>query len=90
VPPISGRLIRSRRLMLDSVKTYGNLVLEAACQKTDDFPGPVRAALIGGLMAFPENVRVSEKRQLAYVPSCVSTMPSGYMSWTQFPNSSST
>jgi hypothetical protein len=47
VPPISGRLIRSRRLMLDSVKTYGNSVRRTACRKTDEFPVHDTAALIG-------------------------------------------
>jgi hypothetical protein len=56
LPPVSGRFDRSRRSRLDSAKTFRNLVLETACRKTDEFPVPVRAALIGGLMAIPEKV----------------------------------
>ena len=47
MPPISGRFVRSHRLRPDSAKTYGDLVLETACRKTDEFPVPVTAALIG-------------------------------------------
>jgi hypothetical protein len=32
------------------------------CRKTDDFPVPVTAALIGGLMALPENASGLEQR----------------------------
>jgi hypothetical protein len=55
-PPISGQLIRSRGLRPDSAKTYGNLVHGTACRKTDEFPGPAAAALIGRLMGIPKNV----------------------------------
>jgi hypothetical protein len=41
--------------MLDSAKTYGNLVRRTMFRKTDEFPVPVTAALIGDLMAFPKN-----------------------------------
>jgi hypothetical protein len=53
-PPISERLIRSRRQSPHSAKTYGNLGHRTACRKTDEFPEPA-AALIGGLMACPGN-----------------------------------
>jgi hypothetical protein len=51
LPPI----FRSRdRRHSDSHKTYGNPEHGTACRKTDDFPGPVTAALNGRLMAFRE------------------------------------
>jgi hypothetical protein len=55
LPPISGRLIRSHGPRPHSAKTYGNLVLETACRKTDEFPVPATTAVIGPLMAFPKN-----------------------------------
>jgi hypothetical protein len=53
LPPISGRLIRSRRLRPDSDKTYGNPVRRTACQKADEFPVPASAALIGRFSVRP-------------------------------------
>jgi hypothetical protein len=55
LPPISERFVRSRRLRPHSAKTYGNPVHGTACRKTDEFPVPIPAALIGRLMAFPKN-----------------------------------
>jgi hypothetical protein len=55
LPPISGRLIRSRGPRPDSAKTYGNPVRRTACRKTDEFPVPVTATLIGGLTLISAN-----------------------------------
>jgi hypothetical protein len=55
LPPISGRLIRSRRPRPHSAKTYENPVRRTACRNTDEFPVPAAAALIGGLTVMPEN-----------------------------------
>jgi hypothetical protein len=39
LPSTSRLLIRSRSLRPDSAKTYGNLVLETGCRKTDEVTG---------------------------------------------------
>jgi hypothetical protein len=52
--PISGRFTRSRRLSLDSAKTYEYPARGTACRNTDEFPLPVTAALIGRFTAIPE------------------------------------
>ena len=44
----------------DSAKTYGNLVHRTACRKTDEFPVPAWAVLIGRLRFPSENVRVGD------------------------------
>jgi hypothetical protein len=41
------RLAHSCSLGPHSAKTYGNLVRGTACRNTDEFPVPVREALIG-------------------------------------------
>jgi hypothetical protein len=56
LPPMCGRLIRARCLSLDSAKTYGNLVHRTARRNTDEFTGPVTAALIGRLTMRRQNV----------------------------------
>jgi hypothetical protein len=47
LPSISGRFVRAHRLRPDSAKTYGNPVRRTTCQKTDEFPVAVTAALVG-------------------------------------------
>jgi hypothetical protein len=56
VPPISARVVRSRRLSLDSAKTYEYPARGTVCRNTDEFPVPVTAALIGRFVTIPENV----------------------------------
>jgi len=47
LPTISARFVRSSSLSPHSAKTYENPVRETACRKTDEFPVPARATLIG-------------------------------------------
>src|SRR5580704_19370660 len=55
LPPISGRLIRSRGPRPESAKTYGHPVRRTACRQADEFPVPVTATLIGGLTLISAN-----------------------------------
>jgi hypothetical protein len=61
------RFDRRHLITADSAKTYGNPAPGTACQNSDGFPVPAREALIGGLMALPENASGLEQR----VPSGV-------------------
>jgi hypothetical protein len=54
LPSISGRFDRSRRLRPDSAKTRENPVHEKTRHKTDEYPVPVTAALIGGFSGVRE------------------------------------
>jgi hypothetical protein len=53
LPSICGRFVYSRSPRPDSAKRYENPARRTACRNTDEFPVPITAALIGGLMACP-------------------------------------
>jgi hypothetical protein len=54
LPPISGRLIRSRRPEAGFRQKRWQFGTRSVCRNTDEFPVPGTAALIGGLMSTAE------------------------------------